>query len=60
LISDKYNQDDYNVFVVAGILLICGKLWVGNRKPSEESEGFVIETKTNDCPSFDGKEILPL
>jgi len=29
LISDKYNHDDYNVFVVAGILLICGKLWVG-------------------------------
>jgi len=27
LISDKYNQDDHNVFIVAGILLICGKLW---------------------------------
>jgi len=32
----------------------------GNKKPSEESEGCVIETKTNDCPSCDGKENLSL
>jgi len=28
------------------------------KKPSEESGGCVIETKTNDCPSVDGKESL--
>jgi hypothetical protein len=28
-------------------------------KPSEESEGCVIETKTNDCPSCDGKKFYP-
>jgi len=27
-------------------------------KPPDESGGCVIETKTNDCPSYDGKEIF--
>jgi hypothetical protein len=29
----------------------------GVEKPPEESGGFIIETKTNDCPSCDGREL---
>jgi hypothetical protein len=27
-------------------------------KPPEESGGFIIETKTNDCPSCDGRKLI--
>jgi hypothetical protein len=52
-------SDDFNQVSIRNLLGQSLEGMIGKKKPPDESGGCVIETKTNDCPSRDGNNILP-